>query len=56
MVGRQLPNYRGFNEDVEKEQFARTFILRLIGGLLIPDKSCNLVHLRWLLLLADLKE
>ncbi|KAK5844360.1 hypothetical protein PVK06_000496 [Gossypium arboreum] len=42
--------------DVEKEQFARAFILKLIGGLLMPDKSRNLVHLRWLLLLADLKE
>ncbi|MFQ6671302.1 hypothetical protein Gotur_035895 [Gossypium turneri] len=42
--------------DVEKEQFAGAFILRLIGGLLMLDKSLNLVHLRWLLLLADLKE
>ncbi|KAG8472799.1 hypothetical protein CXB51_034729 [Gossypium anomalum] len=42
--------------NVEKEQFACTFILRLIGGLLMPDKSYNLVYLRWLLLLADLKE
>ncbi|MBA0734117.1 hypothetical protein Gogos_018062, partial [Gossypium gossypioides] len=42
--------------DIEKEQFTRAFILRLIGGLLMLDKSCNLVHLRWLLLLADLKE
>ncbi|KAH1055526.1 hypothetical protein J1N35_033591 [Gossypium stocksii] len=41
---------------VEKEQFACAFILRLIGGLLMPDKSHNLVHLKWLLLLADLKE
>ncbi|KAH1120744.1 hypothetical protein J1N35_003904 [Gossypium stocksii] len=42
--------------DVEKEQFVRAFILKLIGGLLMPDKSRNLVHLRWLLLLANLKE
>ncbi|MBA0549879.1 hypothetical protein Golob_020880, partial [Gossypium lobatum] len=42
--------------DVEKEQFARAFILKLIGGLLMPDKSRNLVHLRWLLLLTNLKE
>ncbi|MBA0746892.1 hypothetical protein Gogos_009365, partial [Gossypium gossypioides] len=42
--------------DIEKEQFARTFILRLIGGLLMLDKSQNLVHLRWLLILVDLKE
>ncbi|KHG05526.1 hypothetical protein F383_31304 [Gossypium arboreum] len=42
--------------DVAKERFAHTFILRLIGGLLIPDKCCYLVHLSWLLLLADMKE
>ncbi|MBA0735487.1 hypothetical protein Gogos_019332 [Gossypium gossypioides] len=42
--------------DIEKEQFVRAFILRLIVGLLMPDKSQNLVHLRWLLLLVDLKE
>ncbi|MBA0842017.1 hypothetical protein Goarm_001867, partial [Gossypium armourianum] len=42
--------------DVEKKQFARAFILRLIRGLLMPDKSHNLIHLRWLLLLDDLKE
>ncbi|MBA0826389.1 hypothetical protein Goarm_011245, partial [Gossypium armourianum] len=42
--------------DVKKKQFARTFILRLIRGLLMPNKYHNLVHLRWLLLLANLKE
>ncbi|KAK5842062.1 hypothetical protein PVK06_004390 [Gossypium arboreum] len=42
--------------DVEKEQFARTFILRLIGGLLMADKFCNLVHLKWLLQLVNLRE
>ncbi|MFQ6637176.1 hypothetical protein Gotur_014219 [Gossypium turneri] len=41
--------------DVEKEQFACAFILMLIGGLLMLGKFCNLVHLRWLLLLVDLK-
>ncbi|MFQ6660227.1 hypothetical protein Gotur_028825, partial [Gossypium turneri] len=42
--------------DIEKEQFARAFILKSIRGLLMSNKSCNLVHLRWLLILADLKE
>ncbi|KAK5831814.1 hypothetical protein PVK06_015613 [Gossypium arboreum] len=42
--------------DFEKEQFTRAIILRLIGGLLMPDKSQILVYLRWLPLLADLKE
>ncbi|MBA0728886.1 hypothetical protein Golax_023200 [Gossypium laxum] len=42
--------------DIEKEQFTQGFILRLIRGPLILDKSRNLVHLMWLLLLANLKE
>ncbi|MBA0742031.1 hypothetical protein Gogos_015136, partial [Gossypium gossypioides] len=31
-----------FTSDVEKEQFVHAFILRLIGSLLMPDKSHNL--------------
>ncbi|KAL4309281.1 hypothetical protein GQ457_01G050850 [Hibiscus cannabinus] len=31
-----------------KEQFARAHILRVIGGILMPDKSRNKVHLMWL--------
>ncbi|MBA0560880.1 hypothetical protein Golob_017753, partial [Gossypium lobatum] len=45
-----------FTSDVEKEQFVLAFILRLIGSLLMLDKFHNMAHLRWLLLLADLKE
>ncbi|MBA0655064.1 hypothetical protein Goklo_007583 [Gossypium klotzschianum] len=41
---------------VERQQFTRAFMLRLIGGFLMSDKSRNLVHLRWLLQLIDLKE
>ncbi|KAG8480813.1 hypothetical protein CXB51_025545 [Gossypium anomalum] len=34
---------------LEKERYARAFILRLIGGLLMPKKSQILVHIsRWL--------
>ncbi|KAK5835171.1 hypothetical protein PVK06_010857 [Gossypium arboreum] len=33
--------------DVENNQFAHAFILRLIRGLLMPDKYRNLIHLRW---------
>lgn len=40
---------------VELQQLARTFILRLIDGLLMPNKSQNLVHLRWPQQLIDLK-
>ncbi|KAH1107772.1 hypothetical protein J1N35_011540, partial [Gossypium stocksii] len=41
---------------IEKEQCDQEFILRLIGGRLMPDKSQNLVHLRWLLHLVNFKE
>ncbi|KAL4367180.1 hypothetical protein GQ457_05G029500 [Hibiscus cannabinus] len=40
-----LPN----NASIQlKEQFARAYILRVIGGILMPDKSRNKVHLMWL--------
>ncbi|MBA0841504.1 hypothetical protein Goarm_003992, partial [Gossypium armourianum] len=42
--------------DIGKEQLAHAFILRLIWGLLMLEKPHNLMHLRWLLLLANLKE
>ncbi|MED6187822.1 hypothetical protein PIB30_116749 [Stylosanthes scabra] len=34
-------------------QYARCYILMLIGGYLMTDKSSSLVHIRWLPLLAD---
>ncbi|XP_015972334.1 serine/threonine-protein phosphatase 7 long form homolog [Arachis duranensis] len=34
-------------------QYARCYIMLLIGGYLMTDKSNNLVHLRWLPLLQD---
>ncbi|MBA0816196.1 hypothetical protein Gohar_000887, partial [Gossypium harknessii] len=42
--------------DVIRVQYVRAFILRLIGGILVLDKSQTLVHVRWLLHLADFKE
>ncbi|KAK5842180.1 hypothetical protein PVK06_004510 [Gossypium arboreum] len=44
------------SSEVEKEQHARAYILRIIGGLLMPNKLRNLVHLRWLLKLVDFRE
>ncbi|KAA3469819.1 serine/threonine-protein phosphatase 7 long form-like protein isoform X2 [Gossypium australe] len=41
---------------LEMEQYARANILRIIRGLLMPDKLHNLVHLMWLLQFMDLKE
>ncbi|KAK5842479.1 hypothetical protein PVK06_004843 [Gossypium arboreum] len=42
--------------NIVKEQYAQAFILRLMGGILMPDKSQILVRIRWLLHLADFKE
>ncbi|KAH1107973.1 hypothetical protein J1N35_011741, partial [Gossypium stocksii] len=41
---------------VQREKHARVYILMIIGGLLMSDKSRNLVHLRWLLKLVDFRE
>ncbi|XP_019442244.1 PREDICTED: serine/threonine-protein phosphatase 7 long form homolog [Lupinus angustifolius] len=42
--------------DIIIEQHARAFILRIIGGFLIPHTSGNRVHLMYLPLLEDLTE
>ncbi|KAK5772209.1 hypothetical protein PVK06_048488 [Gossypium arboreum] len=55
-LGDNFQSIEASTSDVEKEKFVRASILRLIEGLLMPNKSRNLVHLRWLLLLVDLKE
>ncbi|MBA0701606.1 hypothetical protein Goari_000028 [Gossypium aridum] len=39
----------------KKEQYARVYILQIIEGILMLDKSRNLVHLRWLLELIDFR-
>ncbi|MFQ6650109.1 hypothetical protein Gotur_023392 [Gossypium turneri] len=52
-------NFDGLDEDsieVQREQHARAYIFMIIGGLLMPDKSRNLVHLRWLLNLINFRE
>ncbi|KAH1046401.1 hypothetical protein J1N35_037185 [Gossypium stocksii] len=55
-------NFNEFLEDLEYQmkeaitQYAQAYIMRLIGGILMPNKSCNLVHIRWLLHLVDFNE
>ncbi|MBA0620280.1 hypothetical protein Godav_006030 [Gossypium davidsonii] len=39
-----------------KEQHARAYILMIIRALLMPDKSQNLVYLRWLLKIVGFRE
>ncbi|MBA0866835.1 hypothetical protein Goshw_024872, partial [Gossypium schwendimanii] len=54
-----IKNFNELNEDsteVQREQHAQVYILMIIGGLLIPDKSRNLVHLRWLLKLVNFRK
>nr|XP_027186085.1 protein MAIN-LIKE 2-like [Cicer arietinum] len=41
---------------LEKQASCRAYILRMIGVLLMPDKSNNLVHLKYLSLLGDLQK
>ncbi|KAG8497194.1 hypothetical protein CXB51_008449 [Gossypium anomalum] len=40
---------------LERIRYARAYILKMIGGYLMPDLSRNLVHLRWLLKLVDFR-
>ncbi|MBA0872483.1 hypothetical protein Goshw_014804 [Gossypium schwendimanii] len=42
--------------EVQKEQHTRAYIFMIIGGFLMPDKSRNLVRLKWLLKLVDFRE
>ncbi|MBA0607028.1 hypothetical protein Godav_019396, partial [Gossypium davidsonii] len=42
--------------EVERIRYARAYILEILGGYLMSDKSRNLVHLRWLLKLVDLEQ
>ncbi|MBA0764262.1 hypothetical protein Gotri_013624, partial [Gossypium trilobum] len=41
--------------EVQRVRYARAYILQIIGGYLMPDKSRNLVHLKWLLKLIDFR-
>ncbi|PNX84522.1 serine/threonine-protein phosphatase 7 long form-like protein [Trifolium pratense] len=56
------PSEVSWKEDCEKllgvmpQKEERAYILILIGGLLMPDKSSNRVHLCWLPLLKDLEK
>ncbi|KAH1055766.1 hypothetical protein J1N35_033831 [Gossypium stocksii] len=52
-------NFGGLNaesSEVQREQHPQAYILMIIGGLLTPNKSQNLIHLRWLLKLVDFRE
>ncbi|MBA0555834.1 hypothetical protein Golob_025989, partial [Gossypium lobatum] len=42
--------------EVQRERYTRVYIFQIIGGILMPDKSRNLVHQRWLLKLVYFRE
>ncbi|MBA0878933.1 hypothetical protein Goshw_007943, partial [Gossypium schwendimanii] len=48
-----FPKPNDDSTELERIQYARAYILKIIRGYLMPDLSQNLVHLRWLLKLVD---
>ncbi|MBA0819597.1 hypothetical protein Gohar_019472 [Gossypium harknessii] len=40
---------------VQRERYVQVYILQIIRGILMSNKSGNLVHLRWSLKLVDFK-
>ncbi|XP_038998440.1 serine/threonine-protein phosphatase 7 long form homolog [Hibiscus syriacus] len=51
-------NFQQLNENCSEDEakaFARAYILRVIGGILMPDKSRNKVHCMWLRHLTDFR-
>ncbi|MBA0656007.1 hypothetical protein Goklo_008413, partial [Gossypium klotzschianum] len=50
-----FPELGNDSTEVERIRYARAYILKIIGGYLMPDLSRNLVHLRWLLKLIDFR-
>ncbi|MBA0765176.1 hypothetical protein Gotri_014425 [Gossypium trilobum] len=52
-------NFEGLDEDlteVKKERHVRTCIFQITRAILMPDKSQNLIHLKWLLKLVNFRE
>ncbi|MBA0710887.1 hypothetical protein Golax_010142, partial [Gossypium laxum] len=52
-------NFEGLDEDlteVKKERHVRTYIFQITRAILMPDKSQNLIHLKWLLKLVNFRE
>ncbi|MBA0620225.1 hypothetical protein Godav_005982, partial [Gossypium davidsonii] len=56
LLKRNFGGLDGELSKVQKVKHARKYIDMIIEGLLMPNKSRNLVHLRWLLKLMEFKE
>ncbi|KAK5771092.1 hypothetical protein PVK06_047267 [Gossypium arboreum] len=50
-----FPELDDDSTELEKNRYARAYILQIIGGYMMPDLSRNLVHLRWLLKVVDFR-
>ncbi|MBA0610850.1 hypothetical protein Godav_011624 [Gossypium davidsonii] len=50
-----FPELGNDSTKVERIQYARAYIIEMIGGYLMSDLSRNLVHLRWLLKLINFR-
>ncbi|KAG8503497.1 hypothetical protein CXB51_001479 [Gossypium anomalum] len=50
-----FPEPRNDSTELERIRYAQAYILKMIGGYLMPNLSRNLVHLRWLLKLFDFR-
>ncbi|MFQ6652855.1 hypothetical protein Gotur_024536, partial [Gossypium turneri] len=51
-----FPDPNANSTEIERIRYARSYILQIIGGYLMPDTSRSRVHLRWLLKLVDFRE
>ncbi|MFQ6637037.1 hypothetical protein Gotur_012885 [Gossypium turneri] len=50
-----FPDPNANSTEIERIRYARSYILQIIGGYLMPDTSRSRVHLRWLLKLVDFR-
>ncbi|KAG8499333.1 hypothetical protein CXB51_005850 [Gossypium anomalum] len=51
----KFPELDNDSTELERIQYARAYIIEMVGGYLMSDLSRNLVHLRWLLKLVDFR-
>ncbi len=51
-----FPDLNENSTEIERIRYARSYILQIIGGYLMPDTSRSRVHLRWLLKIVDFRE
>ncbi|MBA0656178.1 hypothetical protein Goklo_008562, partial [Gossypium klotzschianum] len=58
VTGRAVQTFPMLGDDsteIQRVRYARVYILQILRGYMMLDKSRNLVHLRWLLKLIDFR-